>query len=219
MLMEPANLESALERRELRILDSRSLEDYRAARIPGAVHVDVEIWKDLVLSEGGLHDAEAWAKEVGRLGIDKSRAVVVYGTRVTDTARVWWTLKYLGLENVSMLNGGWDAWKAENRPSETAVTGVSPARFEPVFQPGRVAEIGELKGSLDSEDWTFVDTRSTDEFTGAEVRGARGGRIPGAVHLEWKHLLADDGRFKSPEALRRLFDAKKIVRGNTLVTY
>jgi thiosulfate/3-mercaptopyruvate sulfurtransferase len=91
-------------------------------------------------------------------------------------------------------------------------------KFEPKFQADRLEEIDALKKSMKSGKVTVVDARSTEEFTGKDVRGKRAGHIPGAKHLEWKELLADDGRFKSPEQLRELFRKRGIYPEQTAVT-
>jgi thiosulfate/3-mercaptopyruvate sulfurtransferase len=71
------------------------------------VPVNVKSWQDQGKKEGGFHDAKAWGEKVGELGITHDSHVVVYGSNLTDTARIWWTLKYLGHQNVAILNGGW----------------------------------------------------------------------------------------------------------------
>ena len=91
-------------------------------------------------------------------------------------------------------------------------------KSEPKFQADRLEEIDSLKKSIRTGTATVVDTRSRDEFTGREVRGKRGGHIPGAKHLEWKDLLAEDGRFKPLEQLRALFRERGIDPGQTAVT-
>jgi thiosulfate/3-mercaptopyruvate sulfurtransferase len=92
------------------------------------------------------------------------------------------------------------------------------ANFVPEFQPDRLSEIGSLRGALDSPDVKVVDARSAAEFEGTQVLGARGGHIPGASHLEWKELLQEDGRFKSPEELRALFQSRGIHPEQTAIT-
>jgi thiosulfate/3-mercaptopyruvate sulfurtransferase len=180
--------------------------------------VDVKGWQELGKKDGGFHDAEAWGERVGQLGLSHDSRVVVYGSSLPDTARVWWTLKYLGLNNVAVLDGGWQLWSKEKRPGETSSPVVEAVKFEPRFQADRLEEIDALKKGLGSGAVTVVDTRSRDEFTGREVRGKRGGHIPGAKHLEWKELLAEDGRFKTPEQLRALFRGRGIEPGQTAVT-
>jgi thiosulfate/3-mercaptopyruvate sulfurtransferase len=218
MLIEPEELQKKLKHPGLRILDTRPQTDSAKGHVPGAVRVDVKSWQDLGKKEGGFRDAKTWGEMVGALGISHGSHVVVYGSILTDTARVWWTLKYLGLRNVTILNGGWQAWVKEKLPTDTTPTKVEVVKFEPQFQADRLEEIDSLKKSVRDGKVTVVDARSEDEFTGKEVRGKRGGHIPGARHLEWKELLAPDGRFKSPEQLRELFAKRGIRPEQTAVT-
>src|SRR5262245_61306165 len=115
MLIEPGELEKKLDQQELRIVDTRSQSEYAKQHIPGAVRSEVKGWQALGRKEGGFHDAKAWGEKVGELGISQDSHVVVYGSAPTDTARVWWTLKYLGHQNVSILNGGWAQGEAAYR--------------------------------------------------------------------------------------------------------
>jgi thiosulfate/3-mercaptopyruvate sulfurtransferase len=218
MLIEPGELQSKLGQPGLRILDTRPQPDYARGHIPGAVRVDVRSWQELARKEGGLKDAKAWGEQVGRLGIGRDSHVVVYGSNPPDTARVWWTLKYLGLSDVAYLNSGWELWAKEKRPVDTSVPRVKAVTFEPKFQADRLEDIDSLKRSIGSDKVTVVDARTAGEFTGADARGPRGGHIPGAKHLEWKELLAEDGRFKSPEVLRELFRRRGIDPDRTAVT-
>jgi thiosulfate/3-mercaptopyruvate sulfurtransferase len=219
MLIEPEELQRKLKEPRLRILDTRPPAEYAKGHVPGAVPVDVKSWQDLGKKEGGFRDAKAWGEKVGELGIDRDSHVVVYGSALTDTARIWWTLKYLGLANVSILNGGWDVWAKEKRPTDTATPKVVATTFEPRFDADRLEEIDSLKASLRSGKLKVVDTRSKDEFTGKEVRGPRGGHIPGAVHLGWKELLGKDGRFKTPTELQALFRSRGIVPDDAAACY
>jgi thiosulfate/3-mercaptopyruvate sulfurtransferase len=218
MLVEPKELEEKLAQPELQILDTRPLTEFAKSHIPGAVRVDVKKWQELGKKDGGFHDADAWAAMVGQLGIGNDTRVVVYGSSLPDTARIWWTLKYLGLNHVAILNGGWAAWTRESRTSRDADPIVQPVAFKPNFQSDRLEEIDSLKQSVQAGDVTVVDARSLGEFTGKEVRGERGGRIPGAKHLEWKELLAEDGRFKSRDQLRELFQNRGIMPDQPAVT-
>jgi thiosulfate/3-mercaptopyruvate sulfurtransferase len=218
MLIEPGELQKKLTQPGLRILDTRPQPDYARGHLPGAVRVDVKAWQELGKKAGGFHDARGWGEKVGQLGIGPDSQVVVYGSSPTDTARIWWTLKYLGLQNVALLNGGWQLWATEKRPVETTAPTIEAVKFEPKFQADRLEEIDSLKKSIRSGTATVVDARSKDEFTGKEVRGKRGGHVPGAKLLEWKELLLEDGRFKTPEQLRDLFRKRGITPEQTAVT-
>jgi thiosulfate/3-mercaptopyruvate sulfurtransferase len=180
--------------------------------------VEVKAWQQLGKKEGGFHDAKAWGEQVGRLGIGHDSRVVVYGASLPDTARIWWTLKYLGLRDVAVLDGGWALWARERRPTDTSAPAVEAVQFEPKFQADRLEEIDSLKQSVRTGKVTVVDARSKEEYTGQEVRGGRGGHISGAKHLEWKELLAEGGRFQSPEQLRDLFRRRGVSPDRTAVT-
>ena len=218
MLLEPQQLATLLHHPGIRVLDVRSEADYAEAHIPGAVRVDAASWVELGKQEGGFHDAAAWGEKIGQLGIDADARVVVYGTRLPDTARVWWTLKYLGLERVAILNGGWDLWVQSELPTQTGSVAVDAVPFVPRFQPHRLEELQSLKSAVQAGSVTVVDARSEQEFTGEEVRGDRGGHIPGAKNLEWTELLAEDGRFLGPDRLRELFLERGIGPDQTAVT-
>jgi thiosulfate/3-mercaptopyruvate sulfurtransferase len=218
MLIEPEELQNKLREPGLRILDVRPQPDYDKDHIPGAVHVSVKAWQQLGSKEGGLHDAKAWSDRVGQLGIGKETHVAVYGSSLPDAARVWWTLKYVGVPNVTLLDGGWDLWRKQMRPTATESPRIDAAHFQPDFQADRLQEMNSLGNSLHGGQVKLIDARSAKEFTGEEVRGKRGGHIPGATHLEWKELLAADGRFKSARELRELFHKRGIDPSQAAVT-
>lgn len=218
MLVQPAALSRMLEGGQTRLLDTRSREAYIQGHIPGAIRVEVKSWQDQGRKPGGFRDAAAWSRLVGALGITHQSRVVVYGDQLPETARVWWLLKYLGLKEVAILDGGWSAWQKADLPASTGAVQPAAATFTPDFQADRLEEIDSLKNSVAAGKAKVVDARSGDEFTGKDVRGKRGGHIPGSTHLEWKDLLEQDGRFRSAPALRDLFKRKGITPEDTLIT-
>ena len=221
MLISVAKLENQLDDSMLRILDIRSADEYANGHIPGSVSLDMRPWMEKSLSPEGLLDAEYWSEQVGKLGISNDHRVVICYDSLTNAARVWWTLRYLGLKEVALLEGGWNVWAARELPTKKKQTKVEQASFEPRFQADRLAGHDELKRAVADKglDWVVVDARSKDEYTGRDKRGERGGHIPGAVHLEWSELLDVAGYFKTPEQLSSLFDVKGVDAGQTVVTH
>jgi len=209
--IDPDQLQGKLHAKNLRVLDVRSRDQYAQGHIPGALRVDVGDWKNLATAASGLYDAKGWTERVSPLGLTKEPQVVVYGSNLSSTARIWWLLKYVGVKNVSILDGGWEWWMQKGRPTEKATPDITATDFQPHFQAGRLAESAAIKRSLNSATVQLVDTRSSDEF--------RGGRIPGAAHLEWKELIADDGRFKTKLQLQQLFRDRGILPAETAVCY
>jgi thiosulfate/3-mercaptopyruvate sulfurtransferase len=206
---------------QLRILDVRSQEQYEAGHIPGAIRVDVGAWKELALSDGGLTNREAWSEQVGRLGIDNRTSVVVYGGSPTSATRVWWTLKYVGVKDAGVLDGGFGAWKKADLPVETADVDVETAEFTVRFQPDRIAEIDDIRSVLrkGTGTATIIDTRSLAEHTGESGGTERKGHIPGAVHQEWKDFVTDEGRFKQAAEIRQLLQQRGLTPNSPAITH
>lgn len=192
------------------LLDCRSGKDHGEGHLPGAVPVDVRRWTGLASRPGGLTDEKLWSEEVGRLGIDGRRPVVVYGDSLTTTARAWWLLRYVGVPDVRLLDGGWTRWKAQELPVDRGPVTPGKVKFRARFQADRLATREQILESLRTGSCTLVDTRSESEH---------GLHIPGSVHLEWKELLASDGRFKKPAGLRQIFLARGLKPGKPLVPY
>ena len=219
ILISATELLDEIELTKPTILDARARADFEQAHISGAVWVDVADWKSLAGTDGGLHDKSSWGEKVGQLGLNRDSRVVVYGDQLSNAARIWWLLKYVGIENVALVDGGWQWWVKQNGPMETTTTSPEAVAFEPEFQSDRVEEMDSLSTSFDSPDVLPLDSRSTAEFTGEDARAKRGGHIPGAVHLEWTELLAADGRFKSLDQLQALFRDRGILPAVTAVCY
>jgi thiosulfate/3-mercaptopyruvate sulfurtransferase len=205
LLVEPARLAKMAD--QFVILDVRSPEAYQAENIPGAIRVDHDQWKDAF---GDGSDAEGWSKRIGDLGIGADSSVVLYDdSAAKDAARIWWILRYLGVHNARLLNGGWKAWKAEELPVSTeASPDPTPVSFTATPAKRRLVSKDQVLASLLDHRFQIVDARTEGEFCGIDLnKNLRGGAIPGAKHLDQADLFdPETGRFKSPDKLRQLFD-------------
>jgi thiosulfate/3-mercaptopyruvate sulfurtransferase len=178
---------------------------FREGHIPGARYVDLN--RDLSgprTGENGCHpfpEKGALRALFSRLGIGADTPVVAYDdTDHAGAARAWALLRWLGHENVQVLNGGLKAWSREGRPLETGpARPPAPASF-PVRAPRlRTFQRGELLGQL------LVDARAPERFRGErEPIDPRAGHIPGAKNLPYATLLQPDGTFRAPSDLAAL---------------
>lgn len=220
LLLEPAELAKPEVARQFTILDVRSEEAYQAGHVPGAYRVDHDAWKDAF---GDGEDAEAWSKRIGELGIGPESKVVLYDDKdMKEAGRIWWILRYWGLEDVRLLNGGWKAWKAEGYPTtDQAPAAPEPVAFKAEPRRKRLATKKQILASLPGNTLQIVDARSEAEFCGIDKKGnQRGGAIPGAKHLEWSDLIdPETHRFKSPDQLRELFAEANIDLDRPTVTH
>lgn len=192
-----------------RIVDVRPAEQYAEAHIPGAVNVDTADWKSVSLSPDGLNEPDNWTQRVGGLGITRDSDVVVYGKNPTNAARIWWILRYLGVDKAAMLDGGWTAWQASGAPTDNTTPDVETVEFTPEFQADRLVRIEDLAADRAAAA-AIIDTRSDAEYDGTGGPGRRHGHIPGAVHIEWSEFMTDDGRFRSTEEIQNLLHERGI---------
>lgn len=220
LLIEPCELARPEVAQRLVILDARKKEAYQQSHIPGARWVDHDAWKSAL---GDGTDASGWNRRIGELGIRGDSEVVVYDDAAgLLAARIWWLLRYWGVNRARLLNGGWTAWQAAGLPTQTETPPpVEAAAFAATAQTRRLATKEQILASLPDHSLQIIDTRSEDEFCGIDRKeNKRGGAIPGAKHLVWSDLIDPaTGRFKSPEDLRRLIEQAGIDLDKPLASY
>jgi len=206
LLVEPA----ALAADEFVVLDARPNDQYAAGHVPGALWVDAAEWAK-AFDQG--QDLAGWQGRLGELGLTPASKVVIYDDNLTkDAARMWWILRYWGLNDVRLLNGGWKGWAAQGEIETDAAP--APAKTSPELKPisDRLATKEQILASLNAHDLQVIDARSEAEFCGDEkLKNPRAGAIPGAKHLEWDDLLdPQTGRFLPAPELADLFEKSGI---------
>ncbi len=206
LLVEPADLAKADVARTFVILDAREKAKYEAGHIPGSIWVDHAAWAKAF---GDADQANAWSKRIGELGVTTTTKIVVLDDNFTkDAARIWWILKFWGVADARLLNGGWKGWTTE-KLEVTKENSADPrgAKFSAVSQADRLATKDLLLKAIDGGKLQIVDARSEKEFCGTEkMNNKKAGAMPGAKQLEWTDLLdAKSQRFKSADDLKRIF--------------
>ena len=197
---------------------------YDAAHIPGAVYVD---WRrDLLVrgdeSAGHAIGPESFAGLMGRLGIGLSDTVVCYGDEGGRHAiRFLWTLEYYGHRRFHFLDGGRERWQADGRPMTAVPPVIEPVDYPvpSVGAPGVRASWQDVLAAVERKDATLLDVRTRAEYEGWDVRAARGGRLPGAVWMEWSQALTEEKGLRPVEELRRLCAAAGLDRNRPVITY
>ena len=187
---------------------------WRAGHIPGAVHVDLE--RDLsvpVTAKSGRHPLPAvaeFAATLSRLGIGNGTRVVCYDAGPgAYAARLWWMLRWMGHDEVAVLDGGLAAWTAEGRPVSTDAPIRGPARFIPHPRPEMVYEdAGSVARAL-ARGETLVDVRGAERFAGkVEPLDAVAGHVPGAINLPFLENLDAGGRFRPTAEIAALWRSR-----------
>jgi thiosulfate/3-mercaptopyruvate sulfurtransferase len=206
------------------VLDARGGRDYRAGHVPGAVRINWLRYRDGWLRSGRLpRDLDELGRRLAALGVDGQRRVVVYGNAHRgwgEEGRIVWMLRYLGLPRVAMLDGGWSAWLALGGPKATGTQRRPPGRV--TVRP--VAELRAFRHDVEAArapaNALILDVRSEAEWNGATPYWEkRGGRIPAAVHLEWKLLLDSAGRLLPRDVARARLTRVGIADTTPVIVY
>jgi thiosulfate/3-mercaptopyruvate sulfurtransferase len=212
ILWTPEMLNDRLDDPNLRILDVRQGEAYSNGHIPGARHFSIYGLNAYDTDPAPLHSfVQTWAFLLGRCGILPEHEVVLYEDNSGMTAaRGFWFLEYLGHERVHILDGGLEAWKAADLPTTRDAELPKPVAYKPDLQASRVAGHMDVREAIGKDECVILDTRSDGEWFGTKAMAQNCGTVPGAKHLEWTNHIEKDGTFKSPEALRSLFESRGI---------
>jgi thiosulfate/3-mercaptopyruvate sulfurtransferase len=229
-LVSSGELAAHLRDEDLLVCDCRFAGDAEASRgqyesghVPGAIHV---YWlEDLSAADTTvttfLPDAQEAADRLGRLGITHGKTVVAYSDAANMYAsRLWHVLAHYGHDRVALLDGGIEKWEAERRPLECGTVHPSPMRFEPrASEWMRAIGAEEILQRLEDRELRLVDVRSRAEFSGEQLRAARGGHIPGAILWPWEENLKPDGTLRDPAEIRAAAESAGLVPEQELVTY
>ncbi|MCX6550524.1 MAG: rhodanese-like domain-containing protein [Acidobacteria bacterium] len=149
-----------------------------------------------------------------------SRIVLVYsGTQVQQTARAFLTFDQFGLgRRLSIMNGGFDAWKAEGRPVSIETPQVLQGTAVAATGGTLVADAAYVQARINQATATIVDARETRFFRGEGGGQPRPGHIPSAVSVPFISLI-DGTRIKDEAALREVFMAAGVKPGTEVVSY
>jgi thiosulfate/3-mercaptopyruvate sulfurtransferase len=182
-------------------------DEFLEAHIPGARFFDIDAVSDhLNPAPHMLPSAEEFGHAMESLGIGREDRIVVYdNSPVRTAARGWFTFRHFGARDVAVLDGGFQKWVAEARPTERGEPPRRSARFDPEERPQEVFSKEQI---LAGPSCALVDARGKGRFEATEPEpraGIAGGHIPGARNLPFGELYKADGTFKSKGDLGRAF--------------
>jgi thiosulfate/3-mercaptopyruvate sulfurtransferase len=181
-------------------------DDYLRSHIPGSVFIDWvhEITDPTDPRHAQIAPPERYAAVMQRCGINRDTWVVAYDdSRGMFAARLWWSLHYYGHTRAVVLDGGWERWTAEGRPTNDVVPSYPPGDFVAVAQPDLRKTASQVEAALGEQ--VLLDMRSADEYNGKSSRAKRMGHIPTALSLPRNELTDSEGRMLPAPQLRAKF--------------
>jgi thiosulfate/3-mercaptopyruvate sulfurtransferase len=180
--------------------------EYLAAHIPGARFLDIDEVADASNpTPHSLPTASQFGAAMEAIGIGGNDRVVVYDNSATrNAARGWFMFRHFGASQVAILDGGFEKWLTEGRPTETGDAAPRTATFDAAERDEVVTKRQLLAGI--GVPW--LDARGKARFEGSEPDprpGIAAGHAPGAKNLPFATLYRDDGTFRSIEEIREAF--------------
>jgi thiosulfate/3-mercaptopyruvate sulfurtransferase len=197
---------------------------YQASHLPGAVYCHLE--ENLsgpVLVHGGRHplpDLTSFQTYLENAGIGNDTVVVAYDNgEGAFASRLWWLLKYVGHEEVYVLNGGFKEWEVAGYPVDAQIANPPKATYEIRLQSQLMATYEEVKRIVDNKlvDAILIDSREPKRYLGLEEPIDKvAGRIPGSVNKFWNDGM-EEGHFKSLDDQKQRFS--DIKQDDSLIVY
>jgi len=222
LIWRPEQLKEKLRDENLVILDLRPTHEVMGGIIPGAAHLDI-YGLGLSHTRGENFDEfiQLMRSQLGLRGVSPDKTVVLVEEETGNRAgRAFWLLEYMGHQDVHVLDGGMQAWRAAGMETTQQMNAPKAARFPINPQPQLFISSDDLHKRLGDPNLVILDTRSDKEWSGENKRGGpRGGTIPGAVHLEWRNFIAENGCLKSPAELTSMLSTVGITRDKPTVPF
>lgn len=187
------------------------LAEFDGAHIPGAAFLD--LMDGFSVAGARLRFTKPTHSELvsafGQAGVGTDSQVVFYSTTSPMWAtRAWWMLRAAGFGNVSVLDGGFGKWRAENRETESGAHQYAPATLSLSENASCWADKEEVRAAMTATDVCTINALTPDIYAGtSSIHYGRKGHIPGSVNVSFSDLLQEDGTYKPTSALKPLFEA------------
>ena len=211
-------------------IDGGGYESFKLEHIPGSVHSDYlkAGWRATVKGVvGQFPGRKSLGELIGGLGIDNNKhVVIVYGgvssVDFGSAARIYWTFKTIGHENVSILNGGFKEWKKAGYQTVSGENQITPSSFKSKLNKKYFASFSEVKkAEKERNGLCLIDARPAAFFAGEKKKpeARTAGRIKNAVNLEQQKITSDNGKIKSKSEIKKMFTALQIDEYKGYISY
>ncbi|WP_427158744.1 sulfurtransferase [Aliinostoc sp. HNIBRCY26] len=173
---------------------------YQASHIEGAYYLDLNLDLSSPVGEhGGRHplpEPQELAEKLAAMGVEFQKTLVVAydDSRLAFAARLWWLLRYLGHEQVAVLDGGFSQWEKAGYPVTDVIPLPQTASFIPEVRTELVVDREVVKNRKDLPNVVLIDSREGDRYRGErEPTDKIAGHIPGAVNYYWMEVTDASG--------------------------
>lgn len=209
-LLAPAELKALLGNPSVRVIDIRDPKSYAGQHIPGAVNAPYGKWRGPASNPGELPELPKLTALVQSLGLTPATHAVVVSSGADSTdfgasARVYWTLKVLGLKELSILNGGVKGWAQAGLPQDNTPASIAASNYVPQLDASLIASREQVAQKAANDSAVLVDARPADFFLGETRHQAAKlpGTLEGAVNVEHSRFFNGNSAVFVPEKARQ----------------
>ena len=209
------------------VLDARAEDAYKKEHIVGAVNATWQNWSNVEVPQDSgewslLYDTDTIAQKLAELGIDGTKPVIIYNDPLEgwgEEGRQLWSLRYYGLNDTYILNGGIPAWKAAGGEVTKEATVITPVEAPKLTANEEFFASTEYVAShLESDN--ILDVRDDQEFSALTNSGEKcNGRIPGSSHVWYKDFYHSDGTLLTPAEIRARIEPLGYTTDKPIVAY
>ena len=183
------------------VLDASNDNSYNQSHIKGALHFSSNSFLN---EDGTLKPVSELAKILGDAGVSRKDPVVIYGNDLGGSTFIFWTLRYLGHDDVKVLDGSLEDWKAAKLPFDSSQNTRPAANYTPSVRQELLADYKNVtSGSA-----LIVDARPFMEFSKA--------RIPNSISMDFTKVL-ENGKIKNRDALTNVFSG--LAKNKPVIVY
>jgi len=224
LLVSTAWLGEHLNDRGLVIISIGPRASYDAGHIPGARLVEMSaISSSAPGSTLEMPPTDKVKAAFEDLGVSNNSRIVIcfLANYVSPATRVFFTLDYLGLGGqTSLLDGGFEAWRAEGRAVTTEAPQITRGSLTPHPRPELIVDAAWVSANLSKPKIAIVDARTPEFYSGASAgRMPRAGHIPSAVNIPFNSLADAANKLKDSPTLRKMLADAGVKQGDQIVSY
>tara|TARA_Y100000590_G_scaffold380253_1_gene448439 strand:- start:2887 stop:3717 length:831 start_codon:yes stop_codon:yes gene_type:complete len=197
-------------------------KEFLNGHIPGSIYLDMDNISDTNSKlPHMLPDSEKFENFMKLIGLNNNSLVVVYDSKgIYSSPRLWWMMKYFGLEKVYILNGGLKKWIKERRIITKKIKKRKYGNFKSSINVEYLSKIKNIYNNLNNKNIKILDARNKNRFNGLEIeprKNLRKGHIPNSINLTWSEVLNKNGTLKKDLELLNIFNKLKINKKNKII--
>lgn len=206
------------------ILYAGDEQEFKAEHIPGARFLDFIDPHYLAAADAAAETVPAADLEanLSKAGVTSNSRIVVYftGRSFSQATKVYFALDAMGLgAQTSLLDGGFNTWKSENRPVNGEIAKIAPTQFK-ACPTAIVATLDFVKARVQNKAVRIIDARDADIFRGDRTpSNKKAGHIPGAANIPYAAFFDNSGKLKTREAIAELFTEAGAKKGDLIIPY